>query len=185
MAKSKKYKAEKQHQREEDLNETEALDNQFQALMEGRLMAGLLRPKGQKGGASKGKGDDPERAAFDVMRRELIFDAKAKVCAHAVLGYLYSCIFAVWPMHGYVADCSCGHNRCHWMDKPLQSPTPTYHASYPSSHYHLQHHSPPTWLLTPYPPPSLRAASVAVHLRASVCFMEITQACIIVPHCAG
>ena len=42
MAKSKKYKAEKQHQREEDLNETEALDNQFKALMEGRLMAGRL-----------------------------------------------------------------------------------------------------------------------------------------------
>ena len=40
MAKSKKYKAEKQHQREEDLNETEALDNEFRALMEGRFMAG-------------------------------------------------------------------------------------------------------------------------------------------------
>lgn len=88
MAKSKKYKAEKQHQREEDLNETEALDNQFQALMEGRLMAGLLRPKGQKGGAPKGKGDDPEGAAFDVMRRELIFDSKAKVYAHNALGCL-------------------------------------------------------------------------------------------------
>ena len=80
MAKSKKYKAEKQHQREEDLNETEALDNQFKVLMEGRFMAGLLRPKGEKG-APKGKGDDPEGAAFDVMRRELVFDAKAKVRA--------------------------------------------------------------------------------------------------------
>ena len=80
MAKSKKYKAEKQHQREEDLNETEALDNQFKELMEGRFMAGLLRPKGEKGGVvPKGKGDDPEGAAFDVMRRELVFDAKAKV----------------------------------------------------------------------------------------------------------
>ena len=79
MAKSKKYKAEKQHQREEDLNETEALDNQFKALIEGRLMAGLLKPKGEKGLTPKGKGDDPEGAAFDVMRRELVFDAKAKV----------------------------------------------------------------------------------------------------------
>ena len=91
MAKSKKYKAEKQHQREEDLNETEALDNQFKALMEGRLMAGLLRPKGEKGAAPKGKGNDPEGAAFDFMRRELVFDAKAKVCAHIML----SCVLSV------------------------------------------------------------------------------------------
>lgn len=79
MAKSKKYKAEKQHQREEDLNETEALDNQFKELMEGRFMAGMVRPKGEKGSAAKGKSEDPEGAAFDVMRRELVFDAKAKV----------------------------------------------------------------------------------------------------------
>ena len=46
MAKSKKYKADKQHQREEDLNETEALDNKFKALMEGRLMAGTVSLSG-------------------------------------------------------------------------------------------------------------------------------------------
>ena len=79
MAKSKKYKAEKQHQREEDLNETEALDNQFKVLMEGRLMAGMVRPKGEKVKPPKGKGDDPDGAAFDVMRRELVFDSKAQV----------------------------------------------------------------------------------------------------------
>ena len=80
MAKSKKYKAEKQHQREEDLNETEALDNQFKALMEGRLMAGMVRPKGEKAKTPQGKGDDPDGAAFDLMRRELVFDSKAQVC---------------------------------------------------------------------------------------------------------
>ncbi len=79
MAKSKKFKAEKQHQREEDLNETEALDNKFKELMEGRMMAGMVRPKGEKDNAVKGKSEDPEGAAFDVMRRELVFDAKAKV----------------------------------------------------------------------------------------------------------
>ena len=79
MAKSKKFKAEKQHQREEDLNETEALDNKFKELMEGRIMAGMVRPKGEKGNAVKGRSEDAEGAAFDVMRRELVFDAKAKV----------------------------------------------------------------------------------------------------------
>ncbi|DBA90017.1 TPA: hypothetical protein ACH3X2_004286 [Trebouxia sp. C0005] len=79
MAKSKKFKAEKQHQREEDLNETEALDSKFKELMEGRLMAGMVRPKGEKGNAVKGRSEDPEGAAFDIMRRELVFDAKAKV----------------------------------------------------------------------------------------------------------
>lgn len=91
MAKSKKYKAEKQHQREEDLNETEALDTQFKELMEGRFMAGLLQPKGEKGAAPKGKGDDPEGAAFDVMRRELVFDAKAKVGCRSVLAWSAAC----------------------------------------------------------------------------------------------
>lgn len=131
MAKSKKYKAEKQHQREEDLNETEALDNQFQALMEGRLMAGLLRPKGEKGGAAKGKGDDPEGAAFDVMRRELAFDAKAKVCIHSVLGCL---------QHG---SCVRMNTRRHWMDKCLDVSTLTSHTSHPPSYHHLQQHSQP------------------------------------------
>ena len=79
MAKSKKFKAEKQHQREEDLNETEALDNKFKELMEGRIIAGMVRPKGERGNAVKGRSEDPEGAAFDVMRRELVFDAKAKV----------------------------------------------------------------------------------------------------------
>ncbi len=91
MAKSKKFKAEKQHQREEDLNETEALDNKFKELMEGRIMAGMVRPKGEKGNAAKGRSEDPEGAAFDVMRRELVFDAKAKVyqvlCCHVVSLY--------------------------------------------------------------------------------------------------
>ena len=86
MAKSKKFKAEMQHQREEDLNETEALDNKFKELMEGRIVAGMVRPKGEKGNAVKGRSEDPEGAAFDVMRRELVFDAKAKVyqvlCCH-------------------------------------------------------------------------------------------------------
>ena len=39
----------------------------------------MVRPKGEKGEVPKGKGADPEGAAFDVMRRELVFDAKAKV----------------------------------------------------------------------------------------------------------
>ena len=97
MAKSKKYKAEKQHQREEDLNETEALDNQFKALMEGRLLAGLVRPKGEKAKGPKGRAEDPESAANDNKRLELVFDSKAKVyCSLAksakllILSFLHS-----------------------------------------------------------------------------------------------
>ena len=83
MAKSKKFKAEKQLQREDDLNETEALDNQYKALQGERLKAGLLRPKGKQDRLRPGKDTDPLGAAFDVMRRELVFDAKAKV--HSML----------------------------------------------------------------------------------------------------
>lgn len=78
MAKSKKFKAERQLQREDDLNETEVLDNQFKALQGERLMAGLLRPTGKQA-PRPGKDTDPLGAVFDVMRRELVFDAKAKV----------------------------------------------------------------------------------------------------------
>lgn len=77
MAKSKTFRAEAQQQREEDLNETEALDKQFKALQSARLMARLARPPGKQ--ARPTKDEDPLGAAFDVMRRELVFDAKAKV----------------------------------------------------------------------------------------------------------
>ena len=83
MAKSKKFKAEKQHQREEDLNETEALDNKFKELLEGRTIAGMTRLKAENGKAATGKSKDPDEAAFDMMRRELVFDAKAKVSQQA------------------------------------------------------------------------------------------------------
>ena len=48
IAKSKSFKAEKQKQRDEDLEETEALDEQFRGLLEGQALLRLMKPKGNK-----------------------------------------------------------------------------------------------------------------------------------------
>ena len=48
IAKSKSFKAEKQKQRDEDLEETEALDEQFKGLLEGQALLRLMKPKGSK-----------------------------------------------------------------------------------------------------------------------------------------
>lgn len=48
IAKSKKSKAERQQQREEDLAQTEALDATFRELLGGAALQGILRPKGEK-----------------------------------------------------------------------------------------------------------------------------------------
>ncbi|KAK9815549.1 hypothetical protein WJX72_005610 [[Myrmecia] bisecta] len=79
MAKSKAYKAEKQQQREEDLTATEALDQDFKQLVQAGGLARLVRPKGAKGDKSLDAKAAPEDAAYDRMRRELVFEAKAKV----------------------------------------------------------------------------------------------------------
>ena len=77
IAKSKKHKAEKAKQRDADLDATEALDRDLAELMKGRVLQGLIRPKGVKPKfAEPVAGED---AAFDVARRELVFEAKAKV----------------------------------------------------------------------------------------------------------
>ena len=77
MAKSKKAKAEKTKQREEDLDAIEALDKDLAELAKSEGFQSLLRPKGvkQKGQASANADD----AAFDILRRELVFEAKGKV----------------------------------------------------------------------------------------------------------
>ena len=48
MAKSKAFKAEKQRQRDEDADETDALDGQFKALLGDPALLGLMRKKGEK-----------------------------------------------------------------------------------------------------------------------------------------
>ncbi|PRW57304.1 Nucleolar 14 [Chlorella sorokiniana] len=70
IAKSKAFKAERQRQREEDQDETDALDDQFKALLGDRALLGLMRKKGEK--------RTHEDQAFDVLTRELVFEAKAK-----------------------------------------------------------------------------------------------------------
>ena len=52
IAKSKSFKAEKQKQRDEDLEETEALDEQFRGLLEGQALLRLMKPKGSKAGTA-------------------------------------------------------------------------------------------------------------------------------------
>jgi nucleolar protein 14 len=48
IAKSKAFRAAKQHQREEDVEETEALDKAFRELGAAGALAGLVRPKNDK-----------------------------------------------------------------------------------------------------------------------------------------
>lgn len=75
IAKSKAFKAEKQRQREEDADETTALDDQFRSLMGDKALLGLMRKKGEK---RDSRADNREDQAFDVLTRELVFEAKAK-----------------------------------------------------------------------------------------------------------
>lgn len=78
IAKSKMHKALKSQQKEEDVAETEALDEAWKALAQGGSLAGLMRPKGSKGGDVKGLPIDESDRKFDVLTRELIFEAKAQ-----------------------------------------------------------------------------------------------------------
>ena len=80
IAKSKAFKAEKSKQREADLDATEALDRDLADLISGGALHALIRPKGSKH-AHKATVEQ-EDAAYDTMRRELVFAAKAKVTAN-------------------------------------------------------------------------------------------------------
>jgi len=91
IAKSKAYKAAKREQREDDINETDKLDADFQSLLDDdRSLLGLMKKKGEGGGNKKipiigggggGGGttnavDDDKR--FDVLAKELVFEAKSR-----------------------------------------------------------------------------------------------------------
>ena len=78
IAKSKMHKAMKSQQKEEDIAETEALDEAFKALAQGGSLAGLMRPKGAKAFDPKGAPVDDSDRKFDVLTKELIFEAKAQ-----------------------------------------------------------------------------------------------------------
>ena len=79
MAKSKAFRAEKGQQREADLDATEALDADLAQLMQGGALQGLVKPKGTKHSVTSAKDLTAEDAAYDRARRELVFEAKAKV----------------------------------------------------------------------------------------------------------
>lgn len=81
MAKSKAFRAAKQRQREEDLAETEALDSTFAALLQGGALAGLLKKKGAREAAREQPGAEGQRgdAAYDRLRRELVYEPKGQV----------------------------------------------------------------------------------------------------------
>ncbi len=77
IAKSKKARAEKTQQREADLDAVDELDKDLAELVKQKSFQSLLRPKGQKI-KDAGKADSTDMA-FDLARRELVFDSKAKV----------------------------------------------------------------------------------------------------------
>ena len=86
IAKSKAFKAEKSKQRETDLDATEALDRDLADLMSGGALHALIRPKRSKH-AHKAPAEQ-EDAAYDTLRRELVFEAKAKVSTNYGIGAL-------------------------------------------------------------------------------------------------
>lgn len=86
MAKSKAFKAAKQQQREEDFSATDALDAEFKQLLEAGNLGLQFKPSGSRGDKPAPGSLDPQDVAYDRMRRELIFEAKAQVraCGHAI-----------------------------------------------------------------------------------------------------
>ena len=79
MAKSKAFKAVKQQQREEDLTATDALDAQFQELLQAGNVGLQFKAPGSRQDRPAPGSIEPQDAAYDRMRRELIFEAKAQV----------------------------------------------------------------------------------------------------------
>ena len=80
IAKSKMFKAMKTKQREEDMEETDALDQAWRALSQTNAAAALLRPKGSRyetNAASKAMMSDADKT-YDTLARELVFEAKAQ-----------------------------------------------------------------------------------------------------------
>ncbi|KAK9825822.1 hypothetical protein WJX74_010755 [Apatococcus lobatus] len=78
MAKSKAFKAVKQQQREEDLTATDALDAQFQELLEAGNAGLQFKAPGSRQDRPAPGSIEPQDAAYDRMRRELVFEAKAQ-----------------------------------------------------------------------------------------------------------
>jgi nucleolar protein 14 len=78
IAKSKMHKALKSQQKEEDVVATEKLDDAWKELSQGGLLAGLLRPKGASKDEIKKMAVDESDKAFDVLIKELLFEAKAQ-----------------------------------------------------------------------------------------------------------
>ncbi len=83
MAKSKAFKAAKQQQREEDLSATDALDADFKQLLEAGDLGLQFKAPGSRQDRPAPGSLDPQDMAYDRMRRELVFEAKAQVCLPA------------------------------------------------------------------------------------------------------
>ena len=75
IAKSKAFRAAKQAQREEDVNETEALDAAFKALRGKGALFGAVKKGRRQGGEEEAEAEVGD-AAFDRAARELAFEAK-------------------------------------------------------------------------------------------------------------
>ena len=80
IAKSKMFKAMKTKQREEDMEEMDALDQAWRELSQTNAAAALLRPKGSRyetNATSKAMMSDADKT-YDTLARELVFEAKAQ-----------------------------------------------------------------------------------------------------------
>lgn len=81
IAKSKMHKAIKAQQKDEDLRAIEALDEQWKSLSRAPFLASMLKPKGskhEKQPKDEVNGAEYEDKRFDVLTKELIFEAKAQ-----------------------------------------------------------------------------------------------------------
>eukprot|EP00889_Picochlorum_renovo_P001941 jgi/Picre1/28971/NNA_004365.t1 len=79
IAKSKMFKAMKAKQREEDLDETDALDVAWKELAQENLTSDMMRPKGSRAEEERReKVDIGGGKKFDSLTRELVFEAKAQ-----------------------------------------------------------------------------------------------------------
>ncbi|KAK9802968.1 hypothetical protein WJX73_000915 [Symbiochloris irregularis] len=79
MAKSKAFKAAKQKQREDDFDETDALDSTFTSLMQGGMLSGIIKAKGDKQPKASSGAASNEDSVYDRLRRELTYEPKGKV----------------------------------------------------------------------------------------------------------
>ena len=75
IAKSRAFKAQRQKQKEEDVEEMAKLDSEYKDLLHSQALSQFIKPKGY-GKENKLKADNKQDQDYDVAARELAFEAK-------------------------------------------------------------------------------------------------------------